>query len=98
MDPDPIDCQITNLDEQRLKRLERTIERTRIKLDVVGIRLDCLGRKLLKAELEKAELRRLLAERTWEFNLLRHRLKQGQPIRQTEAFREASLRASTMIE
>ena len=98
MDPDPINCQITNLDEQRLKRLEKTIERTRIQLDVVGIRLDWLGRNLLKVELEKAALRRLLAERTWELNLLRHRLKQGQPIRQTDAFRGASACASTMIE
>ena len=96
MDPDPIKCQIINLDERRLKRLERAIERIRTKLDVVGIRLDWMGRKLLKTELEKAELRRSLAERTWEFHLLRQRLKQGRPASQAEIFHAATERTSTI--
>lgn len=89
-------CQIANLDEQRLKRLEQAIAHTRIKLDVVGIRLDWLGRKLLAVELEKAELRRLLAERTWEFNLLRHRLKPQQSAGQSETLDALNVYASTI--
>lgn len=68
-------CQIASLDERRLRRLEEAISVTRTRLDVVGIRIEWLGRKLLSTELERADLRRTLAERTWEFNLLRHRLK-----------------------
>ena len=97
MDPDPIHCEMINLDKHRLTRLEQAIERTRRKLDVVGIRLDWLGRKLLKAELEKADLRRQLAERTWEFNLLRHRLKQGPQVSQTDTSRgTTTVRVSTV--
>ncbi|MFD2110934.1 hypothetical protein [Thiorhodococcus fuscus] len=68
-------CRIVSLDDHRLRRLEEAISVTRTKLDVVGIRIEWLGRKLLSTELERADLRRTLAERMWEFNLLRHRLK-----------------------
>ncbi|EGV33673.1 hypothetical protein ThidrDRAFT_0362 [Thiorhodococcus drewsii AZ1] len=71
-------CQIASLDERRLRRLEEAISVTRTKLDVVGIRIEWLGRKLLSTELERADLRRALAERTWEFNLLHHRLRHEQ--------------------
>ena len=67
--------QVASLNERRLKRLEQSIALTRTQLDVVGIRLEWLGRKLLSTELEKAELRRTLAERIWELNLLRHRVR-----------------------
>ncbi|MBK1722203.1 hypothetical protein [Thiocystis violacea] len=77
-------CQVASLNEHRLQRLEQSIAHTRTKLDVVGIRLDWLGRKLLSTELERAELRRTLAERIWEFNLLRHRLKREQQEDQPE--------------
>ncbi|NEX19670.1 hypothetical protein G3480_04965 [Thiorhodococcus mannitoliphagus] len=76
--PCPANCQIANLNEHRLQRLEQSIALTRTKLDVVGIRLEWLSRKLLSAELEKAELRQTLAERIWEFNLLRHQLRREQ--------------------
>ncbi|EXJ15697.1 hypothetical protein [Imhoffiella purpurea] len=75
MDKEGHECEVANLDERRLQRLEQAIAVTRTKLDVVGIRLEWLGRKLLSTELERAELRRTLAERVWELNLLRHRLK-----------------------
>ncbi|MBK1717533.1 hypothetical protein [Thiocystis violacea] len=78
-DPHPIKCSVANLNERRLRRLEQSIATTRTKLDVVGIRIEWLGRKLLSTELEKAELRRTLAEGIWEFNLLRHRLKHERP-------------------
>ena len=77
-DPEPAPCQISSLSERRVHRLEQSIAMTRTKLDVVGIRLEWLGRKMMSTELEKAELRRLLAERIWELNLLRHRLRREQ--------------------
>ncbi|NEV61027.1 hypothetical protein [Thiorhodococcus minor] len=77
--PCPANCQIANLNEHRLQRLEQSIASTRTKLDVVGIRLEWLGRKLLSTELEKAELRRTLAERIWELNVLRHQMRQDKP-------------------
>lgn len=57
------------------------------------------GRKLLSTELEKAELRRTLAERIWEFNLLRHQLRREQhDHEQTHAEPRESARAMTVAD
>ncbi len=94
--PGPAKFTVTNLTEHRLHRLEESIALTRTKLDVVGIRLEWLGRKLLSSELEKAELRRTLAERIWEFNLLRHQLKRELTEDPASDYSETPARASVM--
>lgn len=89
-------CQVANLNERRLQRLAQAISLTKTKLDVVGIQLDWLGRKLLSTELEKAKLRRTLAECTWEFNLLRHRLKQEREAGQKGHSASTTVRTSSL--